>query len=130
MKVKNLIIIFFTIAISQFLSATKFEIINMTSHRFIDVDPIWKGNPRGWARISKENYLKRFDSGVHHLQTVRWMLPSGWCWMANVEDVLDGALNRFRHNVLIKIYDNGIYTIDLKGGLGESQPRQASRGNC
>ena len=74
------------------------------------------------------NPATKQTSGLHHLQLIRWKLPNGLCWRANVEDVFGGMWGRVRTNVVITIYDNGQYTIDL--GQGEGMRRQAEKGNC
>jgi len=138
MKIKNILVSLVLLAVSQSILATKFSIVNEVGvmGRFLDVSPRWTGSSLDFETI-KPFADEGWDSGYHHLKYILWRDPyTKACWSANVEDVLGGIFNRARQNVIIRIYDNGKYTIDLKGTsnfkdkTGEGMVRQANQGNC
>jgi|GEM_PF-5042002 len=114
------------------IHATQFEVRNMTSYRFIDVDPIWKGNVRGFRRCEK---ALSYDSGIHVVREIMWRMPTGWCWKAKIEDKTGAFADRFRKGVCIKIYDDGYVFVDLttqcfKRGNPSTDWIKAQKGNC
>jgi hypothetical protein len=128
----NSIFFLFLIIISQSTFTTQFEIRNMTNYPYIEVDPIWTGNSRGWRHLTSLSPHISYDSGIHSVKKILWRIPSGWCWNANIEKEMGSFITKFRKKVIIRLYDGGKYTIDLTTqGFVQGLPRQqADKGNC
>lgn len=132
MKIYNsLLLILLCLLASGSIHATQFVVMNKeTGSRKIFCEPIWTGRARGWVPMGS---IEQFNTGLHHLKILRWKLPSGECWFDNVEDVLGTFAARFNQKVVIRLYVNGVYTIDLTGNIsllstvGEGMPRQATK---
>ena len=84
------------------------------------------------ANISPKQSTKSYDSGLHHVRKILWRTPSGWCWNADVEKDMGQFADRFRKGVIVRLYNDGKYSIDLtSGGFLQGLPRkQADKGNC
>lgn len=113
MKMKNVFYALLLMTISQSVFATMFTVINKTSDS-IEVDPVWSGNTRGFLSLDR-GQGKSFDSGLHHLKTIRWRYPNGWCFYADLENQ---NIGRARLGVKINILGGGQCSVDLGGGEG------------
>ena len=129
MKMKSMVIALLALVITQSISATKFMIVNQVDTEVIEVDPVWRGNPRGWLSIAPgEQQAKEYDSGWHNLQEIRWKLSNGSCWRAYVKDIFGRGMWGRLGPIKIIIKSNGEYTINF--GQEERITRTADQGNC
>ncbi len=116
--------------VSQSVVATKFKIVNLVTG-YIETDPVWTGNSRGWVGVLYgEANGKEYDSVHHHLKSIYLKIAGRGCLVADFEKdgVLGGVLDRARRSVIIRLYENE-YSIDL--GSGELMVKYGYQpGNC
>ena len=126
MKLQNIVATLLLIMVSQSVMAIKFEIANRNDHfDYIEVNPVWSGGPKEFARIGRKSNSKEYDSGAQVLKFIEWRVPSGACFRANVEPLL-GKMSR---NVVIGVYRNGDFSVDVKGGMRGAKVK-AEPGKC